>query len=214
MTDPGWYNAEGDPPGTHRYWDGEMWVGEAVAAPGAAGPGGAMPGGRQARGNASDPGKRMLGRFIDVIILLIPLAILVFMDIGGAQVIPDDQQFQFRINDKALDTSAEYLIWTAIIFGWTTGWTHLAGGTPGKLVLGMRVADHASNQIPVSLQQSAMRALNYLLGILGLVSVGLGALGSGVSFIIGLVSLILLFADDEHRTVMDRIAKTLVVDKS
>ncbi len=24
---PGWYYAEGDPPGTHRYWDGTQWTG-------------------------------------------------------------------------------------------------------------------------------------------------------------------------------------------
>ncbi|NNE95558.1 MAG: hypothetical protein HKN24_05965 [Acidimicrobiales bacterium] len=24
---PGWYHAEGDPPGTHRYWDGIQWQG-------------------------------------------------------------------------------------------------------------------------------------------------------------------------------------------
>ena len=24
---PGWYYAQGDPPGTHRYWDGELWQG-------------------------------------------------------------------------------------------------------------------------------------------------------------------------------------------
>ena len=24
---PGWYYAEGDPPGTQRYWDGNLWVG-------------------------------------------------------------------------------------------------------------------------------------------------------------------------------------------
>lgn len=30
---PGWYHGAGDPPGTQRYWDGEIWVGEPVAAP-------------------------------------------------------------------------------------------------------------------------------------------------------------------------------------
>jgi len=25
---PGWYYAQGDPPGTQRYWDGELWIGE------------------------------------------------------------------------------------------------------------------------------------------------------------------------------------------
>ncbi|NNE95964.1 MAG: RDD family protein [Acidimicrobiales bacterium] len=26
-TPPGWYHAAGDPPGTHRYWDGAQWQG-------------------------------------------------------------------------------------------------------------------------------------------------------------------------------------------
>ena len=28
QTPAGWYHAEGDPPGTTRYWDGSQWVGE------------------------------------------------------------------------------------------------------------------------------------------------------------------------------------------
>ena len=28
-TAPGWYQAEGDPPGTHRYWDGAQWASDA-----------------------------------------------------------------------------------------------------------------------------------------------------------------------------------------
>ncbi len=30
----GWYHAEGDPPGTQRYWDGSAWQGGPQAAPG------------------------------------------------------------------------------------------------------------------------------------------------------------------------------------
>lgn len=44
MMQPGWYHAEGDPPGTQRYWDGELWQGEPTfvsAAPIAPGAGGA-----------------------------------------------------------------------------------------------------------------------------------------------------------------------------
>lgn len=29
---PGWYHAQGDPPGTQRYWDGTQWVGGPQAA--------------------------------------------------------------------------------------------------------------------------------------------------------------------------------------
>lgn len=31
----GWYYAQGDPPGTVRYWDGELWQGEPILQPGA-----------------------------------------------------------------------------------------------------------------------------------------------------------------------------------
>jgi hypothetical protein len=30
---PGWYHAEGDPPGTQRYWDGAAWQGEPQPVP-------------------------------------------------------------------------------------------------------------------------------------------------------------------------------------
>ena len=32
-TPPGWYHAAGDPPGTQRYWDGELWQGNPVPVP-------------------------------------------------------------------------------------------------------------------------------------------------------------------------------------
>lgn len=37
-TPPGWYAAEGDPPGTQRWWDGNQWVGEPQPIPSAAMP--------------------------------------------------------------------------------------------------------------------------------------------------------------------------------
>lgn len=33
MAEAGWYRAEGDPPGTQRYWDGTRWVGDPVYEP-------------------------------------------------------------------------------------------------------------------------------------------------------------------------------------
>ena len=72
----GWYYAQGDPPGTHRYWDGAQWVGgpQPVAAAGAPGympgstPGlayGDMSSGRPLAG----PGIRILARLLDGAIL-------------------------------------------------------------------------------------------------------------------------------------------------
>jgi len=37
-TPPGWYQAEGDPPGTQRYWDGTSWSDTPVPSSGAASP--------------------------------------------------------------------------------------------------------------------------------------------------------------------------------
>ena len=62
---PGWYYAQGDPPGTQRYWDGTQWQGgpQAVPATGAAaGIAGAGPGGRKAAGT----GSRFVAFLIDV----------------------------------------------------------------------------------------------------------------------------------------------------
>ena len=44
---PGWYHAEGDPPGTQRYWDGELWQGEPRPVAPSGPPAGAPVGGYQ-----------------------------------------------------------------------------------------------------------------------------------------------------------------------
>lgn len=63
---PGWYYAQGDPPGTQRYWDGSQWVGGPQAAQG----GGAESGGGYspvggAGGNLAETGSRAIAFLID-----------------------------------------------------------------------------------------------------------------------------------------------------
>ena len=57
-----------------------------------------------------------------------------------------------------------------------------------------------------------MRAGTSIAGILGVIPI-LGFIITAVILIVGLVSLVLLFSDDQNRTVMDRIAGTYVVKK-
>ncbi len=54
---PGWYYAQGDPPGTHRYWDGVQWQGspQAVSATAAA----------MSPDQNAGPGKRFVAFLID-----------------------------------------------------------------------------------------------------------------------------------------------------
>lgn len=51
---PGWRHAQGDPPGTERYWDGSRWQGEPRPAGGSQEPPGAQPAAASAP-RASDP---------------------------------------------------------------------------------------------------------------------------------------------------------------
>jgi uncharacterized membrane protein YhaH (DUF805 family) len=55
-TPPGWYYAQGDPPGTQRYWDGAKWVGQPVTQPQAAPPPPSGPAGIYGAGAGPAPG--------------------------------------------------------------------------------------------------------------------------------------------------------------
>jgi len=52
----GWYHAEGDPPGTQRYWDGAAWQGGPQAAPDGGGLGAGALGGAAAQAMTAMPG--------------------------------------------------------------------------------------------------------------------------------------------------------------
>lgn len=198
MTDQGqpagWYHAEGDPPGTTRYWDGTAWQGGPQAAPIA--PAGGAP---QSIGQTlATPGLRMAGRVIDAII-----AGIVSLIIGAGSI-----DFEAISNGEAVDPPSFGVILIAVIFAlaYDTLFTHYMGGTPGKLLLGMRVAEAENGVTPPSLIVAFKRAVNRLVGLLG-------NIGSGIALLIGLASLVMLFTDDRNQTVMDKIAGTVVVKK-
>ena len=76
---PGWYYAQGDPPGTQRYWDGTQWQGGPQAVPGAEGAGA---GGGRVR---ADNGKRFIAFLIDAgIFLAIYIVGAILIAVGGS----------------------------------------------------------------------------------------------------------------------------------
>lgn len=88
---PGWYHAEGDPPGTHRYWDGSVWRGDPVAIPAAASPYGSpyeplapsaipLP---PLQHDVATYGRRALGWLIDLLIFVPVLGFVGFADDGS-----------------------------------------------------------------------------------------------------------------------------------
>ncbi len=64
----GWYYAQGDPPGTHRYWDGQTWIGapQLVMSGPSYGAGEAS-----AVGELASWGRRLVALIIDAIVMLL-----------------------------------------------------------------------------------------------------------------------------------------------
>lgn len=214
MTAPGWYNAEGDPPGTTRYWDGERWVGDPVHTPAAPSAPGALGGGGRATGlRLASPGSRVGARLIDFVLLAI-IGLVLFLPvindvIDGIDALgpnPTDSEVRDVVTDVFEDSAGRIALVSIGAVLWDFLWVAIAGGTPGKLMLGLRVARPDTGESPPGFAKAALRALNRLIGLIP----GLGGL---ISLLIGLASLIMLFSDDQHRTVMDRIATTVVIKK-
>lgn len=196
---PGWYHGEGDPVGTKRYWDGNGWVGDPQTMMSDATDAPVAPGVTTAAGRTvSSAGKRMGARIIDVIILAIigtVIAVVFGVGVSGSAA--------FETNGSAIATG----IVSAIVgFLWDALFVSKMGATPGKLMLGMQVVDASTGMSPPADPTGWKRAANRLLGIIPI-------LGSLIAFVVGLVSLIFLFTDDNRQTVMDRFASTMVVDK-
>jgi uncharacterized RDD family membrane protein YckC len=84
------------------------------------------------------------------------------------------------------------------------GFVGARGGTPGKLVLGLRIVTQETGTTPPGWDKAGLR---YLPDLAGLVPVIGGLLSLGIT----IVSIVWLFTDDHRRTVYDRVAGTYVV---
>ncbi len=201
---PGWYPAEGDPPGTVRWWDGGKWVGgpqqqgaqqqAGYVAPGA----GSLANGRE----LADPWLRIAAKVIDAIV-----AFLITLPFGAAVIVS-----AFRSDGNDLDVNMGLVIIGAIVGAayYTLMNTYLSA-TVGKLLLGIRIVRRDGTE-PLGIPDGPKRSLVHIVAIIGAIPL-IGILVSIASWIVGLVSLVFLFTDPEHRTVMDRFADTYVVKK-
>ncbi len=196
MQPPGWYYAQGDPPGTQRYWDGTQWQG------------GPQPVGTQyvAAGaglNLAEPGVRLLARLLDSIgYIIVSVIVSIPFGVGAALAGTGDG---IGIGASILVG----LIGLAALFANEVLATDRLGGTVAKKMLGLKVVNADGSDVDQSV--ALRRASPYLgLSVLGLVPV-LGFLGGLISFVLAIVGLVMLFSDDERRLPWDRLAETRVV---
>ena len=207
----GWYPAQGDPPGTVRWWDGEKWVGgpqvqgaqqqAGYVAPGA----GLLANGRE----LADPWLRIAAAIIDGI-----LVALISLPFGGIQTF--QASFEAGASDSfsfTPDISFGLVLAGALIVAvyHTAMNTFLSGGV-GKLVLGLRIVKSDGTE-PLGTPTGIVRSANHILDLTRVIPILGTFITLVVQGILNFVSLIFLFSDPEHRTVMDRLADTYVVKK-
>lgn len=181
--------------------------------------------------------RRIFARFIDIIVFTIP-AVIFFataIDWGAfgdaferfgdsmdaatttAAETAANNQLQDDINDIIESGFGGGSVVTAIILGlvvWAieAAMVKMLGATPGKLLLGTRVVDENTNS-NLSWMKAILRTGIRALGLLGAAGTALGSLSVGLTSLIGLASLIMLFAQSQNKTVMDMVAGSNVVNK-
>ncbi|MEM8925981.1 MAG: RDD family protein [Actinomycetota bacterium] len=186
---PGWYYAQGDPPGTQRYWDGSQWVGGPQAAQGAVDAGGyGAQGAVGAAGRPAEYGSRVIAYLIDFGIIIVGyIAIVILLVIGSA------------ISDALGSILA--LVGYLALFGFVI-WNHIirqgsTGQTIGKSQQNIKLVADASGQ-PVG-------------GVMAFVRL-LVASVLGICFIVGLLDLLWPLWDAEKKRLTDKILNFSVVD--
>ncbi len=177
---PGWYPAKGDPPGTHRYWNGRGWQGEPRPVPGLAA-GDTFP--------LADLPRRAGARLIDLGLWGVAALVL-----GGG--------------------SPPVRGWSVLLLGvlvvvYEVALVGLRGGTVGKTVLGLAVANDDGS--PAHSLTGLRRALP-LIGLLVLSFVPyLWVLSWVAGPLLALAGLLMIYADDRRQTPWDKVGRTLVV---
>ena len=197
-TPPGWYHAAGDPDGTVRWWGGSAWSDEPMPPP----PGWVDPYLPVADDRYAKAPIRIGAAVIDSIISIIVIAPFmvdffreVFDDIeaggdGSGIAIPTE------VIPISLALSVLFFVMTAYV-----------GGTPGKLVLGLRITTDDGATTPPGPRRAFLRFLPQF-------AAAIPGIGQLVATVVPLVAFVMVLTDrDERRSIYDRIAGTRVVHK-
>lgn len=194
---PGWYYAQGDPPGTQRYWDGSAWQGGPQAMPSAEGVAGA---GGYTKDTLPSPWIRLVARIIDALIIAIP-SVIVGLIIGGNANVGGGG---FSSNAVATDgaTIAASLVAGLIALGYEYYFLAKDGATPGKKIMNIKVISEDGSALG---SDGAMRRL--ILAAAGIVPF----IGGLIGLVVGLATIVMIFTDDRRQVPADKVAKSLVI---
>lgn len=194
---PGYYHAEGDPPGTVRQWDGTQWVGGPMPAPP-----GAMAAPMHAQDYFGSVGIRIGAAILDIVIS-IAIAFAIAIPLVAADVIDGagDATSGTAVNAGTILASLAFIalqVWLIRQFG----------GTPGKLIVGLRITEADGTTTPPSWRHATMRVIPFA------IITQIPLIGILASLTILVLCLVWVSSDAERRSPYDRIGDTRVVYKS
>lgn len=188
----GWYYAQGDPPGTQRYWDGSQWVGGPQAAQGSPEPAGFGQFGAAGYGGSATPAEwvtRLLAYLIDAGIMFVGyIVVTIVANIIGAA-------------SSSLGTIVGLVGTLALLGFWVWNFVILQGGsgqTIGKQRMGIKLIADSTGQ-PVG---AGMAFVRYLVGSL------ISAITCGIA---GLLDVLWPLWDAEKKRLTDKILNFSVV---
>ncbi|MGI9597855.1 MAG: RDD family protein [Acidimicrobiales bacterium] len=189
---PGWYYAQGDPPGTQRYWDGSSWQGGPQPVPGA----GAAAVADSVNGTLAEPVKRILARLIDGVIWFV-IAALIPAFIGGGPF--GDSSFIVAFLLSIL-SGAVVVAYEVVLIG-------TQGATFGKQALGLKIVNEDGSD------PDYMTGLRRMGLYIAFIFIGLLPFIGFLAFIaVSIAGLMMLFTDSQRQTPWDKIGKTLVME--
>jgi len=186
-TPPGFYHAEGDPPNTVRYWDGSQWTGEPTAQPAMSG----TPSALSDQTRFATVGIRIGASLLDAALYLVVAAVL----LGVIAIAAPDIGFYTLVLGLSLLSYLVSIVMVAKL-----------GGTPGKLMVGIRITNDDGLTTPPGFGPAIMRTLISFTGFIP-------GIGQVIPLIVLVANIIMVATDDERRSVYDRIGKTRVVYK-
>ncbi|MEZ5167754.1 MAG: RDD family protein [Acidimicrobiales bacterium] len=177
-----------------RYWDGTQWTGGPMAPPpGAVGP------------RPDDPsrfatvGIRIGAALLDLLFVLVVAIVLIIpiVAIGGAD----------STGDALTTNGANFwgFVVTLLALAVQVWLLHTFGGTPGKLVLGLRITEADGTTTPPSWQTAAMRVIPIA------IATSIPFVGGLIGFAVLIMCLVWVSNDPERRSVYDRVGNTRVV---
>ncbi len=192
----GWYHAQGDPPGTQRYWDGTQWQGDAEPLPGEVEPVGGL--------NLAEPVNRIGARVIDGIVWIVLLLVVAYLVTGTSGI---------GLRAEGVSYGAHLIatvIGTALVAAYEVLMVLTRQATLGKVALGLKVA-RQDGSAP-GRNEALLRVVPFALPqLLAALAGGMGWLFVVLSVLIGVGSVVLLFIDPRRQAVWDKLARTVVV---